>query len=204
MSVTLALFLMCVLPFFLALFGCDRAANRFDGAERLGFSVSDSLLGERVVIERANKALRAPAGFEGASDSLFAALQGIRLRSAEGAADAELVAALFDTAHRGGLTATVLPGITHQDDDYIRRYEGALREVEGHSDVRAGDYLVNDVYVSNFLVTDSAHVRFQLLCFSEGDEALELVYFARRQSYPDLVRAFESSIGTIEVLRKGG
>jgi hypothetical protein len=64
--------------------------------------------------------------------------------------------------------------------------------------------VVNDVYVRNYLVTDSTHVRFQLLCLSQGDDALELVYFASRQSYPIMVRAFESSIGTIEVLRKGG
>lgn len=184
--------------------GCDRSPERAEQAERLSFTVTDSLLGAKLAVPQANKVLRVPAGFEPLSDALLDSLRGIQTEIADGGSNVELVTALLDPAHGGGLTASVIPGVSLGDDEYVERYERALRDVESRSNVRSGTYVVNDVLVKNYLVSDSTQVRFQLLCLSEGDAALELVYFAPRRSYPTMVKAFESSIGTIRVLRKGG
>ncbi len=195
-----------------ALSGCDRTPRESEGPEELSFVVVDSLLGPELVIERANKALRPPAGFLAVPDSLlialrksgFAALQDQLASRSRSTRDVEFVSAFLDSARRAGLVISVLRGVTSNDEEYAEAYEEALREVNGDSGVRSGDYVVNDVYVRNFLVSDASLIRFQLLCVSEEDAALELVYFASRSSYPSLVRAFESSIGTIRVVERGG
>ena len=195
-----------------ALSGCDRSPPEAKGAEELSFVVVDSLLGPELIIEEANKALRPPEGFRAAPDSLLTALreQGLAALQdkltglARSTRDFELVSALLDPARQAGLVVSVLRGIAPDDEEYVEAYEGVLSDVSGSAEVRSGDYVVNDVYVRNFLVSDTSLIRFHLLCFSEGDEALELVYFASRSSYPSLVRAFESSIGTIRVVERGG
>jgi len=194
-----------------ALSGCDRSPPESDEVEELGFVVVDSLLGPELVIEEANKALRPPEGFRAVPDSLLtalrkrglAALQNQLASLSRSTSDVELRSALLDSAHRAGLVVSVLRGIA-SDEEYAESYEDVLRDASGDAEVRSGDYVVNDVYVRNFLVSDASLIRFHLLCFSEGDESLELVYFASRSSYPSLVRAFESSIGTIRVVERGG
>lgn len=195
-----------------ALSGCDRTPPQSQGPEELSFVVVDSLLGPELVIEEANKALRPPQGFRTVPDSLLAALreQGLAALQDQLASpfrstcDVELVSAFLDSARRAGLVVSVLRGVAPNDEEYAEAYEDVLHDVCENADVRSGDYVVNDVYVRNFLVSDASLIRFQLLCFSEGDDALELVYFASRSSYRNLVRAFESSIGTVRVVEKGG
>ena len=199
-----ASFALSLLLISLAAPGCDRSPERSEQAERLSFTITDSLLGAELAVPQANKVLRVPAGFEALSDALLDSLRGLRAEIGGSGTSVELVAALVDPARGGGLTASVIPGVSLGDDQHIERYESVLREVASESDVRSGAYMVNDVLVRNNLVSDSTQVRFHLLCLSEGDAALELVYFAPRLSYPTMVRAFESSIGTIRVLRKGG
>ncbi len=195
-----------------ALSGCDRSPPESEEVEELSFVVIDSLLGPELVIEEANKALRPPEGFRAVPDSLLtalrerglAALQDQLAGPSRSTSDVELLSALLDSAHQAGLVVSVLRGIASDDEEYAESYEDVLRDVSGSAEVCSGDYVVNDVHVRNFLVSDASLIRFHLLCFSEGDESLELVYFASRSSYPNLVRAFESSIGTVRVLKRGG
>jgi hypothetical protein len=114
-----------------------------------------------------------------------------------------LVRAMLDSTRQAGLAIFVRPTLDENDEE-LAAYAEMLRAGDSSTEVRSGDYVVNDVYVLNFLVTDEAFVRFHLLCFAESGTPMELVYFASRKTYPDLVRSFESSIGTVRVAGKGG
>jgi hypothetical protein len=195
-----------------ALPGCERSSPESEQPEQLGFAVADSLLGPEVVIEEAGKALRPPRAFRAVSDSLLqtlrtselAALQDPQTSLGASASNVELVAAFLDSARHAGLVVFVRRGFAAGDGESAAAYEDALREGHANAEIRSGDYAVNDVYVRNFLVSDASLIKFLLLCFSEGHETMELVYFSSRSHYPELVRAFESSIGTVRVAGKGG
>ena len=173
--------------------------------------VSDSLLSQPVVIERTGKSVRPPAGFIAVSDSLLEVLRGTGLPgvpaepslSREAGDQAELAAAFLDSSRQAGLAVFVRRGLSRDDEAFATAYEAALRGEDAKAEIRSGDYIVNDIYVRNFLVSDAAVVRFHLLCFAEDGYPIELVYFSSRASYPKLVRAFESSIGTVQTAANG-
>jgi hypothetical protein len=191
--------------------GCSRTSPQSQQPEELSFAVSDSLLGPAILIDETDTSLRPPSAFAAVSDSVLQVLRKSGLPSSEeqGAEQlrvepgAELVAAFLDSARRAGLAVFVRRHASH-GEEYAAAYEQGLRSVSEQAEVRSGDYVVNDVYIRNFLVSSPSMIRFHLLCFSERPDATELVYFADRSSYPDLVRAFESSIGTIKQTGKGG
>ncbi len=201
---TVSSVLFCLLYLFLLL-GCNSSGNEKTVAQQLSFDVIDSLLGPVFEIEQANKLLYIPVGFEPIPDSLFESLKSKQKAELKGNMDIEMVEFFFDSLHNAGLIASSIKDLALKSDTsvFMENYRNSLIEYYGGDRIRSGEYLVNDIYVINFLITDSAHVRFQLICLSEDDHALELQYFMPNKSYPKLVKSIESSIGTIKQISKG-
>lgn len=185
---------------------CDSSDNGKTITEKLSFKVVDSLLGPVYEVETVGKSFRPPVGFKPIPDSLLKTFQDEFVTVTEEKKIVYLLQFFFDHAHQAGLIVSVIRGLQLTSDTaaFIGNYRRSLIELYGNSNVRAGDYWIDSIYVKNFLVTDSVNVKFQLICLSSQGDALELQYFAPHIFYADLVRSFESSIGTIKLLKKGG
>ena len=108
--------------------------------------------------------------------------------------------------HIAGVMAAEIMELTLKSDTtaFFANYRQTIFDVRGQDNVREGEYWVNRVFVKNFLITDSINVHFQLICFTGEANAIELNYFCPRQFYPELVKLFESSIGSLNSINKGG
>ena len=72
-------------------------------------------------------------------------------------------------------------------------YHQSLIEAYGAQNVRVRDYIINDVYVKNFVVQNSVNLRLQLLCLRDADRAVELQFVVPRRAYEELRASVESS-----------
>ncbi len=187
--------------------GCsDEPEQTEETVPRLRFQVVDSLLQPKIELTDLDLYFRPPQGFTSPPDSL-----GRELREQFAGRRWELgeMALLHLFIHQNKPAGIVISrvGNASLDEDTTRlfaMYRDILRRGEASSTVREGEYRVNDVFVKNFLVTDSLNVRFQLLCLSDHFHGAEFIYYAGRQTYPHLVKGIESSIGSIERIHKGG
>ena len=174
-------------------------------AEHLAFEVVDSLLGAVKQLNPEGMNFRPPAGFIAVPDSLVPRLESTltaRIPNREGI---DLKLAYVSPQHQAGLIASLIPGLQGIADTnvFVPGYRERLLRTYGAANVTIGDYWVDSVYVKNYMVTDSAEVRIQLICLMSGGTAVELQYVTPRSAYPKLLRALESSIGTLSS-RKGG
>lgn len=180
--------------------GCS---TREDSGEvgRMSFDVVDSLLGPACDIAGSDIQVNPPIGFEPAADNVWLMLR-VRLSQIDGENQGlHLVRCFLDTINSAGLMISVIdrPALSSDTAAFIARYRQSLVDLFGIANVREGDYLVRDIHVKNFLVTDSVLIRFQLLCLSDTGSAVELTYFATRSQYPQLIKHFESSIGSLRL-----
>lgn len=174
-------------------------------AEHLAFEVVDSLLGPVKQLNPQGMNFRPPVGFIAIPDSLVPRMEATltaRIPNREGI---ELRLAYVNPQYSAGLMASLIPSLPDIADTnaFVPGYRERLLRTYGAANVTIGDYWVDSVYVQNYLVTDSAEVRIQLVCMMSGGTAVELQYIAPRGAYPILLKAFESSIGTLSS-RKGG
>jgi len=190
---------------FLLVVGCGDSEKQ-EPVDSLSFDVVDSLLEPAYAIVSANKSVRPPVDFKPVDDSLLSVLKKSMENNFGGTASVELHHLFFDSARGAGMLISEIKDIDLLTDTagFLSRYRNTLHERYGSEKVREGEYAVGEVTVKNFLVTDSMHVRFQLICFSEGDNAIELDYFSPHAIYPDLVKAIESSIGSLKLIKSGG
>lgn len=175
-------------------------------AERLAFEVVDSLLSPVDTAKAAGICLRPPLGFISVPDSMLGLIQS-RLSAAVGGREGVTLArAYIDPRRSSGIMLSTIRGLRLDGDTsaFVNKYRQSLIAAYGQDHVQVGDYRVNTVYVKNYLVMDTLAVRFQLIGFPPAGDAVELLYVAPRIIYPELVKSFESSIGTIKPVAKGG
>jgi len=190
----------------LMFYNCGSNGNDNAKAEKLSFEVNDSLLGPAFEVQAANKLLYPPSGFASIPDSLLQIFIKQQTILAKEFANIELVGMFFDSLYNSGLMVSVFNDLYLGSDTtvIIEKYRNSLEEFYGADQVKTGDFLINDIYVKNFLITDSLYIRFQLLCLSENDQAMELHYFILKKHYQQLLKAIESSMGTIQLIEQGG
>lgn len=181
--------------------GNDKATAR-----QLNFDVVDSLLGPVYEVKSAGKSFHPPIGFVPIPDSLFAILREKFTQEVGPEGTVDFIQFFFDQRHSAGLIVSTIRGLSLSGDTatFVENYRQSLVDIYGEDHVTAGDYWVDSIYVKNFLVTDSLHVRFQLLCLSLEGDALELQYVAPRAVYPGMIKLLESSIGTLKPMQQGG
>ena len=185
---------------------CGSANKEGATTRQLSFEVVDSLLGSVYEVESARKSFHPPAGFLPIPDSLFAILREKFTQEVSPEGKIRFVQFFFDQQHSAGLIVSTVRGLNLSTDTaaFVSRYRQAILAEYGEDHVTAGDYWVDSVYVKNFLVTDSAQVRFQLLCLSLEGDALELQYVVPRAVYAEIVKSLESSIGSLKPICQGG
>ena len=186
--------------------GCYSSDKEPATARQLSFEVIDSLLEPVYNVESAWKSFRPPVGFVPVPDSLFAVLSEKFTQEVSSEQKVDLVQFFFDRRHRAGLIVSTVRDLNLTTDTaaFIGRYRQAILAEYGEDHVTAGDYWVDSIYVKNFLVTDSAQVRFQLLCLTLEGNALELQYVVPRAVYPKVLKSLESSIGSLKPICQGG
>jgi len=195
-----------VVPPVVVCFGCGSGQDERASVEHLRFDVVDSLLGPAYEIKTAGKRLNLPLGFAPVPDSVLAALKTQLTSSIGPQGGIEMVGCFLDTLHAAGMLVSVVDGYTLSSDTvgFFGRYRQSLCGAYGGDQVREGEYWVKQIYVKNFLITDSVNVRFQLLCLSAESDAVELIYFAPRDLYPKVIKRFESSIGSLQLINREG
>ena len=195
--------LLLLLPLVVA---CDSPDKEEATARQLSFEVTDSLLGPVYEVQSAGKSFRPPVGFVPIPDSLLGILREKFTREVSPEGKIDFVQFFFDQQHSAGLIVSTVRGLNLTADTaaFVSRYRQAILAEYGEDHVTAGDYWVDSVYVKNFLVTDSAQVRFQLLCLSLEGDALELQYVVPRAVYPEVLKSLESSIGSLKPICQGG
>ncbi len=182
--------------------GCDSPEKK-ESSRTKPFVAVDSLLGEVYQIPNTDKSFRPPVGFEAAADTVLEMLRAQLARNLGDQTGVEMVECFLDTVHTAGLMVSTIKGINLGVDTtgFIERYRQKLYDIFGQGNVRQNDYWASDVLVKNFFVSDAVIVRAQLLCLSETGNAAELTYFTPREQYPELVKLFESSMGSLELVQ---
>jgi len=183
--------------------GCG-SSEESSSAQPMMFDVVDSLLGKECMIAESGIRFSLPVGFAIAEDSIMDMLRDEIARHMGGDKRIKTIACYIDTANRAGILIANLDGVDVRSDtgDFVDRYRNSLQDIFGESQVREGSYLVNGVYVRNFLVSHGGMIRFQLLCQADSTGAAELVYLASQATYPYLIKRFESSMGTLSRLKQ--
>lgn len=186
--------------------GCGSSDRDKPTVDHLAFDVVDSLLGPVYEIESAGKSFRPPVGFEPAPDSILQMLKTTMIESIGLEPGVELRQCFLNPVYNAGVLVAEIDGLMLSSDTatFLSRYRQSLWETYGQESVREGEYGVERVFVKNFLITDSANVHFQLICLSDSTNAVELNYFCPRVYYTELVKLFESSIGSLKLKKQGG
>jgi hypothetical protein len=186
--------------------GCGTKDKHTPSAEHLSFKVVDSLLAPTVEIGLSGKQFNPPLGFKPTSDSILAVLREQMAAEIGIKQGVELSGCFLDPRHSAAVLLSTVNGLALAADTFFifSDYRQSLREVYAGAEIREGEYWVHELFVKNFLITDSSNVRFQLLCLSAEGNGAELIYYAPRVHYPKLVRYFESSIGSLKPINQGG
>jgi hypothetical protein len=185
--------------------GCGSSSNKHQ-EQPLSFDVIDSLLGPVFEVPSAGKSFRPATGFLPIPDSLFEVLREHFDKEMGTKRKVDFVQFFFDQRHSAGLIVSTVQNLNLETDttDFLQNYYHSLLDVYGSEHIKAGGYWVDGIFVKNYLVMDSLHVRFHLLCLSAKGNALALEYVVPHQTYPDVVKSLESSIGTLKPIHNGG
>lgn len=200
MTISLRLIIISIIiPAVVFSVGCSSPEKK-ESSTTKPFAAVDSLLGEVYQIPNTDKSFRPPIGFEAAADTVLEMLRAQLARNLGDQTGVEMVQCFLDTIHTAGLTVSTIEGINLGVDTtgFIERYRQKLYDIFGQENIGQNDYWVNNILVKNFIVSDAVIVRAQLLCLSETGNAIELTYFTPREQYPELIKLFESSMGSIE------
>jgi hypothetical protein len=195
-----------IVTFALISSGCSSSSSNKHQEQQLSFDVIDSLLGPEYEVPSAEKSFRPATGFLPIPDSLFEILRERFAKEIGTKRRIDFIQFFFDQQHSAGLIVSTVQSLNLQTDttEFLQNYYHSLVDMYGSEHVKAGDYWVDSIFVKNYLVMDSLHVRFHLLCLSAEGNALALEYVVPNQSYPDVVKSLESSIGTLKPIRNGG
>jgi hypothetical protein len=201
------LYLVAVNLFFVYLIaGCGSSKNDAAKAQQTKFEVIDSLLGPKFEIPNSGKSINPPVNFAALPDSI---LEGLKAQVKESVGDSEgieLQQFFIDEPRSAGLMISTIKGLNLSSDTtvFVGRYRKAVSEAFGLPNIKSDNYWIGDIYVLNFLIMDSVNVKYQLLCMSKTNDGVELQFFASQQLYPQLIKRFESSIGSMKLTKKEG
>ncbi len=85
--------------------------------------------------------------------------------------------------------------------EQVARYSALLADQDSTATVRQDDYLKDDIRMAQFLVQTDDFITFTLFFASSRDGVIQFDYIVPRAMYPEQVKAIESSIGSIQVLK---
>ncbi len=202
MTISLRLIIISIIiPAVVFSVGCSSPEKKESSSRTKPFATIDSLLGDIYNIPNTDKSFRPPVGFEAAADTVLEMLRAQLARNLGDQTGVEMVQCFLDIIHTAALTVSTIEGINLAVDTtaFIERYRQKLYDIFGQENIGQNDYWVNNILVKNFIVSDAVIVRAQLLCLSETGNAIELTYFTPREQYPELIKLFESSMGSIEL-----
>lgn len=182
--------------------GCFSQSEPEKGYQSLSFSIVDSLLGDDCAIGRPGISFRPPRVWRQVEDSLLQQYQ-MRLQKALGESPVRLAAIFLDSLGQSGVTASVMDDRTMDTAALIDRYRQRLFEMYDSTVVTWGEFSNNNLRFKQAVISDPGIIRFHLLVFDSDSGAFDLQYFCPRSEYMALVKAFESSIGSIKPLTGG-
>lgn len=186
--------------------GCGQSRNDISNREQMKFDVIDSLLGKPYEFTDAGISIRPPAAFQILPDSMLTALREKFEGVLKDSGAVELSRMFIDRHTGAGMMIFTIRDLNLSSDTvaFVKKYKEALIDIYGSPNVVSGDYWIKEIFVKNYMITDSLNVRIQLLCRSQLNYGLEIQYYVSRDIYPKLIKTFESSIGSLKVIQNGG
>jgi hypothetical protein len=193
-------FLLNLTIIILLLIGCDSSSTDKNEKQDLAFDVDDTLLELPFELTQANMEIRPPVGFKAVSDSYHQELQSFFLKERGANTNLQFHQFFFDSLHSAGMVVFSVKELNLSSDtmNFFGNYQKVLEGQYGPDRVKSGEYWVNGIFVKNYLVTDSNTVRFQLLCLSSNNDAMEVHYIVPHSEYEQVVKLIESSIGSLK------
>ena len=165
----------------------------------LYFNVVDSLLASEIELGTTGWRVRPPKNFTALPELLMADFRKILSSSIKDSSSITLLEVLLSEETRASLMISRIAGLNLQSDTagFMENYRDALRSEDKTKSIESGDFRHGEVFVKNFLVSDSTNVQFRLICLKPSNDAVELIYTTPRTVYSDFVKSIESSIGSL-------
>lgn len=182
----------------LAVGGCRDAEP--PGPPPMQFDVDPQRLGPVVTLPSDSLAFQPPVGWKAVAtpavpDSLAAAAP-----AATGAERPGLEPLhVFMDENTGSVLSVArlrLPG-PGEFDAQVRRYAADLNDRFAGDSLRQASFTNGDVHVVQFLVQPEGLVNFKLVLAGQADDLVQFDYVVPQTAYPSVVKALESSIGSI-------
>jgi hypothetical protein len=185
----------------LTLVGC-RSKRPAEGPEELLFAVDTTLLGPAYAVGDLGFSVRPPRGWTPVPDSLLgeAAARIASGRPSRPWAAPHLLAAYRRSPEGALFLVTRFPRpVSDAERDTLGDLErDALAAATPPETLREAVFLHRGVYVRQFLATDRDRVLFRLLVTPPGAVTMRLDYVVPQGLYPHVVKAIESSIGSVD------
>lgn len=179
---------------------CDNSAKKQEPLlPELTFEIKDSLLGPEINIDGTYLKIRPPIGFKPVGHDIIESLQ-LRLKEKLGDSSGFQIRYFFiDSASSAGMSIATINSSSFVPDTaaFLERYSKAMDQEYGNAKIIVGDFEHNNLFFRNYVITDSLSSKIQLLCLPKQGYAIEVQYFSPKGVYPFLVKAIESSIGSI-------
>lgn len=112
----------------------------------------------------------------------------------------------LDQENGSMLSISVLSSVddTVSTEDLLKRYRELLDVRFGSSELKKVAFSKDGIGFLQFLIQEKDKVIFKLLFENLENQVIQLDYIVSRTIYPSEVKAIESSIGSILLVRKGG
>lgn len=164
---------------------------------KMFFSVDSTRINKTVVNQKFNIQYAPPKNWNEVSDQVFSriknGLQSINYDSS-GLTINPLNLYCTDSL-KGILSLSSVEGMKSPEE-----YEKILSEKFGAENVKSTNYMKDDIQITQFLVETNKQVIFKIVFRSTRKNILQFDYITDRNSYMDMVKSIESSIGSIHLI----
>lgn len=87
------------------------------------------------------------------------------------------------------------------NDDKLAEYEKALFKKYGKEKLKRAEFLKEDLPLIQYMLNDNGKVNFKILIYNKVKELIQFDYVTDMSFYPKEIKAIESSIGSIQLLK---
>ena len=179
------------------LFGCGDSTK-----EEWPFKSNPELLSEECELTQAGKWFCPPIGFEPAPDSILILLQQTLSATNDNNENVTMTHVFFDTLQQAGLLLTQIHGLTLETDTalFLENYLLSLNRLYSETGVQDSSAISDSLVIRYYSVSDGTIARFQAVCMTHQEDAVEFNFFCPDAKFAELLPRFKSSLGTLKIL----
>ena len=174
------------------------------GQSTIEFNVDKTLLGEDCKIDSLNFIFSVPSGWVKMDEKILTqARQQLKQQSnTEQGFTTGLLEFYLDSLSGSFCSLSrIYPANDINNMELIKRYRSDLQQKYQSLGIKEGDFVINQVKVSQFLVMTDEKVLFKLLLTLKDDSFLQIDYAIDQNIYAQYINKVESSIGSINLTK---